>query len=282
MKRNSYYPTLRLLRIFMLFLVVQIMLGTLGSRVMAEPSQRLSEVKLTLSFDQVSVKEVLQEIEQHTDFYFSYGNAQVNLQQKVTIENKKQSLKDILYSVASQTNLNFKRINQSIVVMLRPAKTKNVPQITEVTVSGVVTDQENMPLPGVNVLLKDTNEGTITDLDGNFRITVDETATLVFSFIGYETKEVPVRGQSQLNVILEPSLTSLDNVVVIGYGTARKKDVTGAIAEVQTVEQLDDRPIFNAQEVMQGTVPGVTVLSNGGDPTATPMVRVRVSPRLKR
>nr|WKN35633.1 TonB-dependent receptor [Tunicatimonas sp. TK19036] len=275
MKRNSYYPTLRPLRIFMLFVVVQIMLGTLGSRVMAEPSQRLSEVKLTLSFDQVSVKEVLQEIEQHTDFYFSYGNAQVNLQQKVTIENKKQSLKDILYSVASQTNLNFKRINQSIVVMLRPAKTKNVPQITEVTVSGVVTDQENMPLPGVNVLLKDTNEGTITDLDGNFRITVDETATLVFSFIGYETKEVPVRGQSQLNVVLEPSLTSLDNVVVIGYGTARKKDVTGAIAEVQTVKQLKDRPIFNAQEVMQGTVPGVTVLSNGGDPTATPMVRVR-------
>ena len=147
--------------------------------------------------------------------------------------------------------------------------------VAEIAVSGTVTDPENNPLPGVNVLVKGTSLGTITDIEGRYKLTADEQDTLTFSFIGYETQEIPINGTTTLDVSLGVSTTSLESVVVIGYGIAKKKDVTGAIAEVDAVKQIEDRPIFNAQQILQGTVSGVTVLNDGGDPTAQPKVRVR-------
>jgi len=258
-----------------LWLAVQLLLSTTIVEARAESQQSLSEIKLSLTLGKTNVKNVLSEIEKRTEFTFSYSSGYVDLNQQVFVKAENKSLKDILYSVASQTNLNFKRINRSIVVVKRPEKNQTINKISEISVSGRVTDVDNLPIPGVNVLVKDTNLGTITDIDGNYKLVVAETDTLAFSFIGYETEMIPVRGRSVIDVTLMPSLTSLNNVVVIGYGTAEKKDLTGAVAEVDAIKQINERPIYNAQQIMQGTVAGVTVLNNGGDPTAAPLVRVR-------
>ncbi|UII26752.1 TonB-dependent receptor [Fulvivirga maritima] len=274
MNTNFYlYPRLALRA--MAWAMVLFAWLTLLPPAIANSQQSLSDVKLTLSLKEVPVKKVLDKIENETDFNFSFGNRRVNLDQKVTIQSNNKSLKEILYSIALQTDLNFKRISQNIVVMLRTGKMEIIAEVAEVTVSGIVKDMNGDPLPGVNVVIKGTSKGSITDINGAFTLTVPDDATLIFSYIGFNTEEISVNGRTNIDVALTPSLTSLENIVVIGYGTAKKKDVTGAISEVQNVEQLNTRPIFNAQDVMQGKVAGVTVLQNGGDPTAQPMVRVR-------
>jgi TonB-dependent starch-binding outer membrane protein SusC len=128
----------------------------------------------------------------------------------------------------------------------------------------VTTAEENMPLPGVTVLLKNSNTGTTTDGDGNYSLTVtDKNETLVFSFIGYKTQEVNIAGQTTVNLSMPADVTALDEVVVVGYGTVRKTDLTGAVARVDN-EQLTKRSTVGALEAMQGQVAGVDISSSNG------------------
>ncbi len=133
-------------------------------------------------------------------------------------------------------------------------------------VSGVVQDNTGFPIPGVNVIVKNTTKGAVTDFDGNFTIAdVSPGSVLVFSFIGYLTKEVPVNDASKITVVLEEDVSQLDEVVVVGYGTQKKKDVTGAVSIVsaETLEEL--RPI-DAAQALQGTSAGVSVTAPSGSP----------------
>ncbi|MCV9385189.1 SusC/RagA family TonB-linked outer membrane protein [Reichenbachiella ulvae] len=144
----------------------------------------------------------------------------------------------------------------------------------DVTVSGTITDQtDGSPLPGVNVLVKGTSTGTVSDLDGNYSINVDEAGTLVFSFIGYVTTEVQVAGRSTIDVSLDLDVQSLEEVVVVGYGTQERAKVTGAIATVES-EKITQVPVLSADQALQGRVPGVTVTSAGA-PGTSPRVQIR-------
>src|SRR5690606_6702240 len=144
----------------------------------------------------------------------------------------------------------------------------------QVPVSGKVTDEENAPLPGVNVLIKNTMTGTVTDIDGNYSITADADAVLVFSFIGYVTTEVPINGRSSINIQLQPDVQTLSEVVVVGYGTQKKSDLTGSVGQVSS-EELLERPVTNVLQGLQGRVAGVNVFLNSGAPTASPRVVIR-------
>src|SRR5690554_1947166 len=128
----------------------------------------------------------------------------------------------------------------------------------DVTVSGTVTDQEGEPIPGATVLVHGASVGTATDLEGRYSLTVPENATLVFSFIGFESKTVEVNNQSTIDVSLELSTQALEEVVVIGYGTQRKKDLTGAIVNVQAEEVMKYKPT-SVSEILRTTVPGLSV-----------------------
>ncbi len=135
-------------------------------------------------------------------------------------------------------------------------------QPAEKTVRGKVTDENGVGLPGVTIRVKDTSLGTVTDLDGGFSISVpDNEATLIFSFIGYVQQEVAVGNRSTVDISLVPDLKSLEEVVVVGYGTQKKSDVTGALVHVSE-EEIRSRPITNAIEAMQGKAAGVDVTSN--------------------
>lgn len=134
-------------------------------------------------------------------------------------------------------------------------------------VSGVVRDAEGVTLPGVAVYLKDTNRGTVTDIDGRFSINVDDAdePVLVFSFVGFEDHEVVVGNQHSLNISLTQQTQLLEEVVVVGYGTQRKANLTGAVSQIEA-QTLEDRPLTNLTTGMQGLMPGVTVTGASGVP----------------
>ncbi len=125
-------------------------------------------------------------------------------------------------------------------------------QVQAQTISGIVTDNTNGEgIPGVNILIKNTTSGTISDVDGNYNLEAPGDATLVFSFVGFETQEVNVAGRQVLNVLLAADLTELSEVVVVGYGTQRKVDLTGAVGSI-TAEQITARPITSPDQALAG------------------------------
>jgi len=141
---------------------------------------------------------------------------------------------------------------------------------------GKVIDGSNgEPLPGVNVLIEGSNEGTVTNLEGQYEITVDGSdAILSFSYVGYLNEIVPVNNQSEINISLSPDIQSLDEIVVVGYGTQKKSDLTGAVASVNA-EELENIPAPGIDRALQGRVAGVTVNANGGAPGSGTTVRIR-------
>lgn len=143
----------------------------------------------------------------------------------------------------------------------------------EIQVSGVVSDDNGLPLPGVNVIEEDVPNGTITDMNGAYTISVDADAVLIFSFVGYETLERAVDGETSINVQLEPDVGSLDEVIVVGYGTQRKRDLSGSVSVVD-VEETQKVMSNSLAESIQGLVPGVTVRNNG-NPGAGSQIEIR-------
>jgi TonB-linked SusC/RagA family outer membrane protein len=142
------------------------------------------------------------------------------------------------------------------------------------TVTGAVTDNRDLPLPGVNVIIKGAMQGTISDSDGNYELQASSEDVLQFSFIGFETEEVPVGNQTTINVVLNDQFTDLDEVIVVGYGVQQKSLVTGAISSVNA-ETLETSSNTGVQQAMQGRTAGVTVLPNSGSPGSGAKVRIR-------
>lgn len=141
------------------------------------------------------------------------------------------------------------------------------------TVTGTVTSNDG-PLPGVNIVIKGTTTGTETDFDGKYSIDVSSDAVLVFSFIGYLTQEIAVNGQSTIDVKLEEDSQALDEVVVTGYGTTTKKEITTAVTSVDT-EDFNQGVISKPSELLQGKVAGLSIYNKGGDPNENPVIRLR-------
>lgn len=145
----------------------------------------------------------------------------------------------------------------------------------QVTVSGIVVDGQKSPLIGVNILIKNSTEGTSTDIEGRFTLQVpDLTATLIFSYTGYEGQEIPLRGQKEISVTLSESSLLLNEVVVVGYGTQRKSDLTGSVATIKS-EELQKIAAANVGQALQGKVSGVQVSAGSGRPGEAPVIRIR-------
>ena len=147
----------------------------------------------------------------------------------------------------------------------------------EIEVKGKVTDNESREiLPGVNILVKGTTRGTTTDANGEFRLNVASNATLVLSFIGYQTLETPVNNQTTLNLSLSADAKSLEEVVVVGYGTQRKIDLTGAVGSLRAADiDIGSKPITSPDQLLAGRVAGVQITNRSGDPGAPIDVRIR-------
>ena len=144
------------------------------------------------------------------------------------------------------------------------------------TITGTVTDGDTGDgLPGVNVLVKGSNTGTVTDVSGNYRLSVpDDATTLIFSSVGYSSQEIQINGRSVINVDMQPDVQALSEVVVVGYGTQQKSDLTGAVASVSG-EDLENVPTARVDQILQGRAPGVQVTQVSGEPGAATSIRIR-------
>jgi len=163
---------------------------------------------------------------------------------------------------------------------LIPSKSDEVQNLTATTqqqrkVVGTVKDDKGLGIPGVNIKIKGTNYNTVSDMDGNFSINVDKNAVLVFSYVGFNGQEVTVGSKSKLDITLKEDSKTLNEIVVIGYGKMKKGDLSAAVSTVSNVSKLQERPVSNAAEMLQGQIPGVSVVANGGHTGSTPTITIR-------
>jgi len=226
------------------------------------------DVPSQLSFENKPIKEVFEEIESRTDFRFFYDKK--ILKGKRTVSLHEISIGDALSAISTQAQLNFRQVNNVIAVTEPGINDKPKPvEVVEFdkTLKGRVVDAETgEPLVGATVRIKETNIGTITDLDGDFTLSVpDEAELLEFSFVGFITQEIPIANRMSFEISLSPDATSLDEVVVVGYGEQKKANLTGAVARVQG-ETINQRPITHGTQILQGLTPGVFVNTNSGEP----------------
>lgn len=236
--------------------------------------QKLDNFKVNLSVDDATVIEVLRQIEEQTEFKFVYDRKVRRLNKTYDIAYNGVSLRSILELMAKDANLTFRRINHTISIDVKPEAPKRVVEVAFVTVTGTVTDEYGVPLAGASVAEKGTANGTITDFDGNFSIDVEEDAVLEVSYLGYKSQEVAVNGRTTINIQLVQDATLLDDVVVVGYGTQRKSDVTGAIGSLKS-ESFNQGVVANPGQLLQGKIAGVNVTSVSGEPGAAQNIIIR-------
>ena len=239
----------------------------------------IHEIKLSIAFDEQNMSEVFETLHNETGFYFTYNHKEFNKGQRISGNFKNESLGDVLSFISHKMNLAFKRVNKNIYVR----KVKNInDQVVEeeispvqVTITGKVTSlEDNEPLPGVSILIKGTSNGTTTDIDGRYSLSANENDVLQFSYIGYQTKELTLNDQSVINIALEADLEQLEEVVVIGYGTQKKSDLTGSVGSIGSKE-IKAQPINAVNQALQGRVTGVQVTQSSNAPGGGITIRVR-------
>jgi len=235
--------------------------------------------KLTLSMDKATIAQVLQAIEDQSEFKFFYNNQLIDVTKRVDVEIRRKNIWEVLESVLPDAGITYRVVGKQVALFQQvPGAEKPAIRQQPVTVTGKVTGEDGNPLPGVNIVVKGTTTGTISDADGNYNIEVeDPDATLVFSFIGYYTREVVVGNQTSINVTMEEKITGLDEVIVTALGISReKRQLTYAIQQIDG-EELIRTGNTNLTKGLQGKFAGVTIRQTSGLPGAGAQVLIRGS-----
>ncbi len=227
--------------------------------------------KLSLDFEGTRLVDVLDEIENKTEFFFLFNEKLIDLDRKVDIHVNDQGITEILETLFKGTNVKYQIVDRKIV--LSP---KNSFQPLQKTVTGKVTDSSGAPLPGVTVIVKRTTQGIITDANGNYSLSnIPGDAILVFSFVGMKTQEISVAGKTDINIVLAEELIGIEEVVAVGYGAIAKKELTSAISHVSSEDFLNVASIDPTMQI-QGKVSGVSITNTGsGDPNNQANIQVR-------
>lgn len=237
----------------------------------AVSGQNVLEYRLSLKEKDQPLPAVLKKIQKNAGVNFMYKNADLEGKNKVSFEATNQALGEILSRLLTPAGLEYTAVGNNIVIK---RSTVIRASFSDVVVSGLVSSDAGEALPGVNVVVKGTTNGTTTDANGRYTLTAPDNGTLVFSFIGFQTREELVGNRTTIDIQLAMSATQLEDIVVVGYGSAKKSEILGAVSTVSTKE-ASSRNYNTAAELLQGTVAGVTVLNNGGDPTVGPKIRIR-------
>lgn len=259
-----------------IFLVMKLTIAlTLICIITANANSWSQGTKLSLSVPEVTITEALKEIENQSNFYFFYNKEELEQQKSVKLEVKNVSIEQALDQLLRKTDLTYKVIDRYILISRKGETVQIAQQPGLRTVSGKVTDSQNIALPGVTIVVKGTATGTITDFDGKYTLpNVPGNAVLAFSFVGMRTKEIPVAGKVLINVELEEETIGIEEVVAIGYGTMKKSDLTGSVVSV-SAEALNKFPTANVTEMLRGQAPGVQVSLSDPSPGGSSTVRIR-------
>lgn len=225
--------------------------------------------KISLKVKKAEISGVLRSIEQQTNYRFLYNSNLGDIREKVSINVKEAGISDVMNLLLERTNLLYQVMNDNLIVI---KEDPNAP--VDVVVRGKVTGDGGAPLAGVSVQVKGSTTGTTTNNEGDFSLTVpDANVTLVISSVGYDLQEVALGGRTEVNVSLALSTKVMDQVVVIGYGTARKGDITSSIGSIKP-EELAKTPSGALLNAVQGNLTGVQISSFGG-PGDVPEINIR-------
>lgn len=229
--------------------------------------------KVSLNKKHARLEEVLDEIERQTDYLF-ISNRHVDLKQKVSVDVNEESVNDVLKKVLKNTDLTYNI--EGINIILRRRSEKHSLQVIQQVhkITGTVVDKAGLPVIGANVIVKGTTNGTVTDVEGRFSLEIPENAVLLVSYIGYVEREMQVGDESALSIILQEDTQALEEVVVVGYGTQKKINLTGAVESISS-DVIEDRPIKSVADALQGTALGVTVTSAAGQPGEFSKIKIR-------
>ena len=266
--RNALLFFMKITLIHMLITCVSIMMGY----AVDSSGQEVLERKLTMQTENADVKTVLAEIERKADVKFTYRPRIIKDLEKVNLDVKEAPLYDVLAQVFGST-LGYEVIGKQIVLKAVPAgeaeDEDDTPVITPnfaINVVGRIVDESSQPIPGVNVLVKGTTNGTTSDADGRYALSVvDQNSFLVFSFIGYTTQEIEVGNKTTIDVILVQDIQSLQEVVVVGYGEQKKVTVTGSVVAVNGAD-LVKSPAIDLSNSFAGRLAGVVAVQTSGEP----------------
>lgn len=230
--------------------------------------------KLTLSLQNVTLEKVLLTIEEQSQYRFFYSE-KVNVSQKVSIDSQQEGIAQILNEILQGTDITYKIIDRQVALLNKSDETLVMNSVQSNPVKGIVTNKAGEPLPGVSVVVKGTNIGSVTGSDGRYSLSnIPSDAILIYSFIGMKSVEVVVNGKMQIDVVLEDETIGIEEVVAIGYGTVKKSDLTGSVVSVGS-DKLEDRPYTNVMQTLAGQVSGVQITQTQGAPGLAPTVKVR-------
>lgn len=241
-------------------------------------TQEMMHRSVTLKVEEQKLKHVLTQIEKQTNARFVYSSKVIGSERNVTISLTHKTLEESLQELLKPLHLSYRYLNGQVVI--EPAEVITIAPVSatqlERSVSGLVTDEKNVPLPGVNVVIKGTIRGTSTDAKGAFQLALPEgnNVVLTFSFVGYQSQDVAVGNKTSLTVSLAPDVNALEEVVVIGYGAVKKRDLTGSVVQLKS-EQLKEIPTANVLEAAQGKIAGADITRNSGQAGAGVSIRIR-------
>ena len=280
--RGHIYPVFKrkLHTNWLYFMKITVFCGALliasSSLIAAVPSmgQSISKTNISIQLKHETLKSALTKIQDQSGFNIFYPSAKVLQITNVNVEGKTMSVANLLDLVLKGTGLKFAQDGNKIII------SEIIPDAVKVTatadrINGIVVDADGIPLPGVSVYLKNNHSmSTATDENGHFHIDVNVGDYLVFSFIGYKKHELTVQDTNSIRVVMTADENSLNEVVVIGYGTATRKELTGSVSRV-TAKTIQDQPVGNVMNALQGRMAGVEVSQNSGLPGAGFSIRIR-------
>ncbi|WP_373512601.1 carboxypeptidase-like regulatory domain-containing protein [Persicitalea sp.] len=235
-------------------------------------AQEVLDQRISVRAVDQKINTVLSYIEKNSEVKFLYSPNLIRSSRKVTLNASNEKLSVVLDKLLVPQNISYELVGKRIILKrkLPPSQSRETGETQlpgvilpiDVTISGQVTDETGGVLPGVNILLKGTQRGTTTDQDGKYRLSVPEnlaeSATLVFSFVGYEPQEVIVGNRTTIDLVLNPDLQALEEVVVVGYGTQKKSDLTGSVVRAN-IDAFRESPNVNLAQSLQGSVPGLNI-----------------------
>jgi len=280
-KRLYFHPLiLRIMRITVLqsFLIwIAISLGYANNGL----TQDLLDRSVTIKANNTEIRQILNQIEQQAKVQFIYSSNTIGAHRRINVTANNQKLADLLEIILKPHSISYRIVGGQIMLQRLPQEAVQASPEREESnsfdkqITGKITDSNNHGLPGVTVVLKGSQSGTITDADGAFSITIpDQNAVLVFSFVGYLSKEVMVGNQTTLNVVLEEDEKSLDELIVVGYGKQSTRQISSSVATVNG-KDFADLPVSQFTQKLQGKLAGVQISQATGTPGAGMTVRVR-------
>lgn len=227
-------------------------------------------MRVNIQADNVSTEKILSEIEKQTDYLFVYNKKEVDLKRKTSVNAVNKTTAEVLSTIFNGTDVIYAIEGENIMLMRKEKNMAVVPDAVQQDnkITGTVLDPTGMPVIGANIMIKGTTNGTITDMDGKFSLDVPKGATLVVTYVGYTNQEISVGNQKKLSITLREDSEALDELVVVGYSTQKKVNLTGSVSTVSFDDKLTSRPVTDVSQMLNGASPGLQIMQSSGEPNA--------------